>query len=389
MSRFLFLTWNGAGNQPPAIGLAQELRSRGHDVVFAGHISQQGRFQKRGFRFAQMEASDAAFREAIATLDVVDAVKSGIVLCAAQLHEVPKLFAQEDADALVVDCMMFAALAAAEASSLPASVLVHTAPGALCGPDGTFGDLFLPELNALREAAGVPPLGRTWDSWRGMPVIVNSVRDLDPLAGEVPADYRYVGPIFEQVPPTTWRSPWPDDDDRPLVLVSFSTSPGDFQGQRSRLERTLRGLSAMPCRILATISGADTTDLDVPDNAVLVRHIPHTEILPYVNATVTHAGHGTTITALAYGVPLVCLPQPTSPVDQAPLATQVQALGAGRALDGDAATPDEIAEAVAEVLSNPSYRIRAAELADIMRTMPGVGGAAAIAEGPLAGSSSR
>lgn len=40
MSRFLFLTWDGGGNQSPAIGIAQELRGRGHEVVFAGYASQ-------------------------------------------------------------------------------------------------------------------------------------------------------------------------------------------------------------------------------------------------------------------------------------------------------------------------------------------------------------
>ena len=33
MRRFLFLTWNGAGNQPPAIAIAQALRARGHEAA--------------------------------------------------------------------------------------------------------------------------------------------------------------------------------------------------------------------------------------------------------------------------------------------------------------------------------------------------------------------
>lgn len=41
MARYLFLTWDGAGNQPPAVGVAQALRERGHNVVFAGYESQR------------------------------------------------------------------------------------------------------------------------------------------------------------------------------------------------------------------------------------------------------------------------------------------------------------------------------------------------------------
>ena len=32
MSHFVFVTWDGGGNQPPALGLGQELRARGHEA---------------------------------------------------------------------------------------------------------------------------------------------------------------------------------------------------------------------------------------------------------------------------------------------------------------------------------------------------------------------
>jgi hypothetical protein len=52
--------------------------------------------------------------------------------------------------------------------------------------------------------------------------------------------------------------------------------------------------------------------IEVPENAVVVRYVPHGEVLPAAAATVTHAGHGTIAAALAHGVPLVCLPHPSS-----------------------------------------------------------------------------
>ena len=50
--------------------------------------------------------------------------------------------------------------------------------------------------------------------------------------------------------------------------------------------------------------------LEVPENAVVVRHVPHGEVPPGAAATVTHGGHGTVAASLAHGVPLVCLPVP-------------------------------------------------------------------------------
>ena len=37
MTRFAFVTWDGGGNVPPAVGIAQELVLRGHEVVFLGY----------------------------------------------------------------------------------------------------------------------------------------------------------------------------------------------------------------------------------------------------------------------------------------------------------------------------------------------------------------
>jgi hypothetical protein len=60
MARFLFVTWDGSGNQTPALGMAQALRERGHEVAFAGYESQQGRIAAQGFRFSVLERSSAA-----------------------------------------------------------------------------------------------------------------------------------------------------------------------------------------------------------------------------------------------------------------------------------------------------------------------------------------
>ena len=48
MTRFAFVTWDGGGNTPPAVGIAQELKQRGHEVVFAGYETQRNRFEARG-----------------------------------------------------------------------------------------------------------------------------------------------------------------------------------------------------------------------------------------------------------------------------------------------------------------------------------------------------
>jgi UDP:flavonoid glycosyltransferase YjiC (YdhE family) len=82
-------------------------------------------------------------------------------------------------------------------------------------------------------------------------------------------------------------------------------------------------------------------------------------VLPYADAVVTHAGHGTTVAALAHGVPLVCLPISR---DQPDIAARVAWHKAGIRLRGPR-TPTRIAAAIARVLGDDAYRRSAGRLA--------------------------
>ena len=48
MSNLLFLTWDGGGNVPPALGIAAELQRRGHRVRVMGHPGQHANVSGRG-----------------------------------------------------------------------------------------------------------------------------------------------------------------------------------------------------------------------------------------------------------------------------------------------------------------------------------------------------
>lgn len=372
MTRFLFLTWDGGGNEPPALGLAGELRNRGHHVVFAGYASQRARITERGFRFVLLERS----QEVLASLSRTPGLRvliEGILLCAPQTTEVAELATRENADVLVIDCMMFAALTAAELGGIPTAVLIHSPPGALFHPDRVLGQVVPAPLNAMRAAVHLSPVDQLWDTWRGMTAICTSIRELDPLGEDISCGCTYVGPILEPASPSDWLRTWSRDDQRPLILVSFSTS-GEFE-QRSRIERTLEGLAATPYRVLVTTGRTDIRGIEAPANAILLEYAPHGEILGEVAATVTHGGHGTVIASLAHGVPLAALPNPLV-ADQTPLALQVERLGAGLTLDGERATPGDIARAVEALVTIPAYRKAARALAQPISRSPGLAGAA-------------
>jgi MGT family glycosyltransferase len=371
MARFLILSWNGAGNQPPAVGIAQALRQRGHEVIFAGYENQRSYFLARGFRFVLLERSSAAWHDD-EPRERMFAVKLRAAWASREhLDDVPRLMSRERCDVLVVDCLMFGALAAAEKAQVPTFALVHSAPGALMPPRGQFEQALLGAVNELRIEAGLPSFAKLWDAWGRFPALCNSLRQLDPLAAQAPESIVYLGPIFEEAPPTGWKSPWQPRDSRPLVLVSFSTGP--YWNQKSRIQRTLMALAGHHCRVLVTAGGTEISPPTVPANAAVVGRIPHGDILPDAAVTVTHAGHGTVTASLRHGVPLLCLPNPVA--DQPILAAQVASLGAGRALNGDDATPTEIFAAMQQLLADRSYTDKARLLAAAISAAPGVSAA--------------
>lgn len=376
--RFCFTTWFGAGNQVPTIGLAQELVARGHEVLVAGYASQRARFERLGFDFVVLERADNIYRADAPPEQVMAELVNGVWACQEQVLDIVELLDRQRCDVFVVDCMMFGALAALERAGVPATVLVHSAPGALVPPGASGEPFVLGPVNELRTAAGCEPVDSLWSAWAPFPTLCASINDLDPLVTEAPPSFRYVGPLFERTPASGRALPWPPDDPRPLVMASFST--GYAWDQRSRVDRTLDALGdATRYRLLALTAMTDVTDLAPPEGVEVRTRVPHAEVLPDVALAVTHAGHGTLAACLAHGVPVVTLPNPAA--DQPVLAARVAELGAGIALDGETATPAEIRNAVATVLASGTYRAAARKLGDAIRAAPGVSAAADLVEG--------
>lgn len=171
------------------------------------------------------------------------------------------------------------------------------------------------------------------------------------FVGPLPPTVRYVGPrLDDMIDAGDWKSP---PGDAPLVLVALSS---DFQDQEDVLRRAVAAVGSLAVRAVVTTGrGIDPKTVDAPANVDVRGLAPHTEILREADAVVTHCGHGTTIKALAAGVPLVCLPMGR---DQLDIAARVVHRGAGVRLD-PSAPPDVIAGAVRQVLEDASYRAAA------------------------------
>jgi len=102
----------------------------------------------------------------------------------------------------------------------------------------------------------------------------------------------------------------------------------------------------------------DPGELRAPGNAYLIPFADHDALMDRAALVLGHGGHGTTMRALTHGLPIVGIP--AKGADQVPITRLLEEWGVGKALPGDARV-DDIRSAVEQVLTDPSYRDRAAQ----------------------------
>ena len=92
-----------------------------------------------------------------------------------------------------------------------------------------------------------------------------------------------------------------------------------------------------------------------PDNVLVHQYIPQGVLLPRCDAVITHGGSGTTLGALAFGVPLLLLPQGA---DQYANAERIVAAGAGLQLLNDELSVDAVHDACerCSTMRAPAFR---------------------------------
>jgi MGT family glycosyltransferase len=375
MTRFTFVTWDGGGNVPPAVGIAQELMARGNEVRFLGYVAQRTALEARGLPFSALPRSGNfdLYEEGVPEKRLAAIIRN-VWACPEHLDDIPDDLAAHPADVLVIDFLMQGALAQARRTGIQVAVLAHSAMAIVPPPNSPMGSARLAAANAFRAVIGLPQLQRLNDAWDGLPTIVTTIPELDPAAEGAPKNVHYVGPAAERTPKSAWEPPWAPTDERPLVLVSFSTTR--LWDPAGRIRNTLAALGDEPVRVLL-IASPDSLPAELPDNATVRPFIPHAEVLPTVSVTVTHCGHGTVTASLSHGVPIAGLPNPAA--DQPFLAARIQALGAGIAMEGES-SPPIIKSAVRDLLERPSFREAAARLGRAIRVAPGAAGAADVLE---------
>lgn len=363
--RVLFSTTPLDGHFRPMLPLARALRDRGHEVAVATEAGWHQNVAAEGFEpLAAGLPHQVAWQQVMAAFG--DSV--GIALEHHADEVFGHLFGAGHANGKAPEL-------AEAASHWSADTIIHES-GDLAGP-AVAAALALPSVH---HSWG-PMLPLTW--FTAAATMVGpawGAFDLEPPAMAGMFDGLYVDlapPRFQTDRPLgerVWMRPASADEhpapawlgtlEPPLVYVTLGTLFND-----PRLLRTLVGaLDDVGSAVVTTGRDVDPAVLGpVPPHVRVERFLPQAHVLPVAAAAVGHGGSGSTLGALAHGVPLVLLPMGA---DQFHVAARSASAGAAIVLRHDEVTSDSVRAALARVLGDESFRRAARAVQDEIATMP-------------------
>jgi MGT family glycosyltransferase len=189
---------------------------------------------------------------------------------------------------------------------------------------------------------------------------------------DFPGHYVFVGPAISAragAPEFPWD--WLDPD-RQHILVSLGTVNREV-GRRF-FDTAVAAVAPLADRLQVIIVAPSDVVGPAPDHVMVREFVPQLDLLPHLDAVVSHAGHNTVCEALAHGVPLVVAPIRD---DQPVIAGQVVDAGAGIRVHFGRVGATELGNAITTLLDDPSYSAAAQRVREEFAT---AGGATAAAD---------
>ncbi|MFN8371593.1 MAG: macrolide family glycosyltransferase [Anaerolineae bacterium] len=205
----------------------------------------------------------------------------------------------------------------------------------------------------------------------GMLNVVFTSRQFQPAGHTFGPEFAFVGPAIGERPHDA-EFPF-DQIRRPALYIAFGTI---LNNRPDFYRKCFAAFADHPGTVV--LSAGKNTDLSAlgtpPPNFLIRPFVPQLEVLQHSDVFITHGGMNSVQEGLTYGVPLVVMPQH---MEQALVAGQVVASGAGLLLEDASATAESLRAAVARVLGDSSFKVNAARLGESLRA---AGGAAKAAE---------
>ena len=381
MKKIAFFCIPAHGHTNPMIGVARELVSRGNRIRFYSFNEFEEKIKSAGAEFVSCDS----YMPEISDKEAAKLKKSSntemsiqdIRITAAMNEFLENEFKTFKPDVVYTDSVCFWGKLNAMKFEIP--MVVSTSTFAFNQMSATYmknspaelADMILGVPKVNREMEVLKPLGYKFKSFLSLvqndndtDTIVYASSLFQPYAESYSNHYLFAGPsVSSDIVPNKKK-------DRKLVYISLGTVVND---KPDFYKNCIEGLKDIDADII--ISCGKYIDINslgkLPDNIKAYPYVNQLEILSRADAFISHCGMNSASESLFMAVPLILFPQTG---EQHAVARRAYELGAGRYLKKY--SPQDIRNAVEEVLGDSKYAQAAKKCSDDFRSCPGIKGAA-------------
>ncbi len=381
MKKIAFFCIPAHGHTNPMIGVARELVSRGNRIRFYSFNEFEEKIKSAGAEFVSCDS----YMPEISDKEAAKLKKSSntemsiqdIRITAAMNEFLENEFKTFKPDVVYTDSVCFWGKLNAMKFEIP--MVVSTSTFAFNQMSATYiknspaelADMILGVPKVNREMEVLKPLGYKFKSFLSLvqndndtDTIVYASSLFQPYAESYSNHYLFAGPsVSSDIVPNKKK-------DRKLVYISLGTVVND---KPDFYKNCIEGLKDIDADII--ISCGKYIDINslgkLPDNIKAYPYVNQLEILSRADTFISHCGMNSASESLFMAVPLILFPQTG---EQHAVARRAYELGAGRYLKKY--SPQDIRNAVEEVLGDSKYAQAAKKCSDDFRSCPGIKGAA-------------
>lgn len=357
MSHIAFFNYPAHGHVNPTLPVVAELVNRGHRVTytvashFAGVVAATGADVISYESLVPKSWNTVAIPTRITGDDLAEASVAHLSEGLAPLDEAQRRLERDRPDLMVYDSFGYVAgrILAREwgiASAMTATTFVSSdtfspyakLAGSIAPPDPDHPALarYQTTLRAALDAHGLDDV--TNEAFAAAPEALTVVfvpPEFQPGVETFDERHAFVGPcIGNRSTPGQWRRP---DGGRPVALVALGSF--GYENQAAFYRDALAALADLPWHLVLSLGGLVTPDDlgPLPRNVEAHAWVPQLDVLEHATAFVSHAGMGSTMESLYYGVAPVVVPRTG---EQDLVAERLVELGLGRSI-----APDELSAA--------------------------------------------
>ena len=339
--KIILVTYGSRGDVQPMLALTLALQDAGHDVLLIGPPEKEAWAQQLRCPYAPLGANVTAVIDGMKNVMSISSILRFISLIRKQLRvqfdTLPQLIS--GADLVLGASLTFGLPSVAEAMNIPYRYIAFTPQLLVSGahPCVWFKTQRLPtwinkmswqltramdrfnmtaQLNFLRKSLGLKPVDDVWKHLLGKEVIVACDEALVPVPGDIDVGYCQTGYFHLQYPKIGCFNRDASalktkverfiEGGRPLVYVGFGSMPR--KDQLRGLPIIVSTLRSIGVRAVVGKFWHDPTGYEAQSDLFMLKHYPHLDLFPRMDAVIHHGGAGTTATCLASGVPQVIVP---------------------------------------------------------------------------------